>query len=131
MVWAVAGSTSLGLGHRPNPCSPGAEIRVPPGPEMPDASRVSGRGANQAAMTAVLSLSPLLFVQDIARRGVDAGDRSVRHGRSGVRAPAGDQPQNPDAHNARGTTFVWTATADQILANVARGRVALEKVSQL
>ena len=30
-----SGSTSLGLGHRPNPCSPGAEIRVPPGPEMP------------------------------------------------------------------------------------------------
>ena len=82
-------------------------------------------------MTAVLSLSPLLFVQDIARRGVDAGDRSVRHGRSGVRAPAGDQPQNPDAHNAKGTTFVWTATADQILAKVARGRVALEKVNQL
>ena len=26
-----SGSTSLGLGHRPNLCSPGAEIRVPPG----------------------------------------------------------------------------------------------------
>lgn len=31
------------------------------------------------------------------------------------------------AHNAKGSTFVWTATADQILAKVARGRVALEK----
>lgn len=30
------------------------------------------------------------------------------------------------AHNAKGTTFVWTATAEQILAKVARGRVALE-----
>ena len=30
-------------------------------------------------------------------------------------------------HNAKGSTFVWTATADQILAKVARGRVALEK----
>ena len=29
-------------------------------------------------------------------------------------------------HNAKGSTFVWTATADQILAKVARGRVALE-----
>jgi len=34
------------------------------------------------------------------------------------------------AHNAKGTTFVWTATANQILAEVARGRVALEKVNQ-
>ena len=32
-----------------------------------------------------------------------------------------------NAHNAKGTTFIWTATADQILAKVARGRVALEK----
>ena len=32
-----------------------------------------------------------------------------------------------NAHNAKGTTFVWTATAEQILAKVARGRVALEK----
>ena len=31
------------------------------------------------------------------------------------------------AHNAKGSTFVWTATADQILAKVARGRVALQK----
>lgn len=34
------------------------------------------------------------------------------------------------AHNATGTTLVWTATAEQILAKVARGRVALEKVRQ-
>jgi transposase len=34
------------------------------------------------------------------------------------------------AHNAKGTTFVWTATADQILAKVARGRVTLAKVNQ-
>ena len=34
------------------------------------------------------------------------------------------------AHNAKGTTFVWTATADQILAKVARGRVALANVNQ-
>ena len=32
-----------------------------------------------------------------------------------------------NAHNAKGTTFIWTATADQTLAKVARGRVALEK----
>jgi len=30
------------------------------------------------------------------------------------------------AHNAKGSTFVWTATADQIPSKVARGRVALE-----
>jgi transposase len=30
------------------------------------------------------------------------------------------------AHNAKGTTFTWTATTEQILAKVARGRVALE-----
>jgi len=35
-----------------------------------------------------------------------------------------------NAHNAKGTTFVWTATADQILAKVARGRVALQRVNQ-
>jgi len=35
-----------------------------------------------------------------------------------------------NAHNAKGTTFVWTATADQILVKVARGRVALAKVNQ-
>ena len=52
-----SGSTSLGLGHGPNLLA-GAEIRAPPGPEMPGASRVSGRGAAPAAMTAVLSLSP-------------------------------------------------------------------------
>ena len=34
-----------------------------------------------------------------------------------------------NAHNAKGSTFVWTATAEQILAKVARGRVALEKVN--
>ena len=33
------------------------------------------------------------------------------------------------AHNAKGSTFVWTATAEDILAKVARGRVALENVS--
>ena len=35
-----------------------------------------------------------------------------------------------DAHNAKPKPFVWTATAEQILAKVARGRVALEKVNQ-
>ena len=35
-----------------------------------------------------------------------------------------------NAHNAKGTTFVWTATAEQILVKVARGRVALAKVNQ-
>jgi transposase len=35
-----------------------------------------------------------------------------------------------NAHNAKGITFVWTATAEQILAKVARGRVALETVNQ-
>jgi len=34
------------------------------------------------------------------------------------------------AHNAKGTTFVWTATAEQIQAKVARGRVALATVNQ-
>jgi len=35
------------------------------------------------------------------------------------------------AHNAKGITFTWTATTDQILAKVARGRVALAKVNQI
>jgi transposase len=35
------------------------------------------------------------------------------------------------AHNAKGATFIWTATAEQILDKVARGRVALAKVNQL
>jgi hypothetical protein len=30
-----------------------------------------------------------------------------------------------NAHNAKGSTFVWAATAEQILAKVARGWVAL------
>jgi hypothetical protein len=34
-----------------------------------------------------------------------------------------------DAHNTDPKPFVWTATADDILAKVARGRVALEAVS--
>ena len=34
------------------------------------------------------------------------------------------------AHNAKSTSFVWTATADQILAKVARGRVALANINQ-
>ena len=34
-----------------------------------------------------------------------------------------------NAHNAKGSTFVWTATAEQILEKVARGRVALEKIN--
>jgi len=33
------------------------------------------------------------------------------------------------AHNAKNNPFVWTATAEDILAKVARGRIALEKVS--
>ncbi len=35
-----------------------------------------------------------------------------------------------DAHNDNPRPFVWTATADQILAKVARGRVALQAVNQ-
>ena len=35
-----------------------------------------------------------------------------------------------NAHNEKGATFVWTATAEQILTKVARGRVALENVNQ-
>ena len=35
------------------------------------------------------------------------------------------------AHNAKGIKFTWTATTDQILAKVARGRVALAKVNQI
>jgi len=34
-----------------------------------------------------------------------------------------------DAHNTDPKPFIWTATADDILAKVARGRVALEAVS--
>ena len=34
-----------------------------------------------------------------------------------------------NAHNAKGSTFVWTATAEQILKKVARGRVALQNVN--
>ena len=35
-----------------------------------------------------------------------------------------------NAHNGKGTTFVWTAPAEQILTKVARGRIALENVNQ-
>jgi len=35
------------------------------------------------------------------------------------------------AHNAKGIKFTWTATTDQILAEVARGRVTLAKVNQM
>jgi transposase len=35
-----------------------------------------------------------------------------------------------DAHNENPKPFVWTATADDILAKVARGRVALQAVNQ-
>ena len=34
-----------------------------------------------------------------------------------------------DAHNNDPRPYVWTATAQSILAKVARGRIALEKVS--
>ena len=34
------------------------------------------------------------------------------------------------AHNNNPKPFVWTATADDILAKVARGRVALQAVNQ-
>jgi len=34
-----------------------------------------------------------------------------------------------DAHNKDPRPYVWTATAESILAKVARGRIALEKVS--
>jgi hypothetical protein len=34
-----------------------------------------------------------------------------------------------DAHNNDCRPYVWTATAESILAKVARGRIALEKVS--
>jgi hypothetical protein len=34
------------------------------------------------------------------------------------------------AHNADPKPFVWTATAEDILAKVARGRVALQAVNQ-
>jgi transposase len=35
-----------------------------------------------------------------------------------------------DAHNSDPKPFVWTATADDILAKVARGRVVLRAVNQ-
>ena len=35
-----------------------------------------------------------------------------------------------DAHNSNPKPFVWTATADDILAKVARGHVALQAVNQ-
>ena len=34
-----------------------------------------------------------------------------------------------NAHNDDPKPYVWTATAESILAKVARGRIALEKVS--
>jgi len=34
-----------------------------------------------------------------------------------------------DPHNDAPRPYVWTATAESILAKVARGRIALEKVS--
>jgi len=34
------------------------------------------------------------------------------------------------AHNDNPKPFIWTATADDILAKVARGRVALQAVNQ-
>ncbi len=34
------------------------------------------------------------------------------------------------AHNTDPKPFVWTATADDILAKIARGRVALQSVNQ-
>ncbi len=34
-----------------------------------------------------------------------------------------------DAHNNDPRPYVWTATAESILAKVARGRITLEKVS--
>lgn len=34
-----------------------------------------------------------------------------------------------DAHNSDPKPYVWTATVESILAKVARGRIALEKVS--
>ncbi len=34
------------------------------------------------------------------------------------------------AHNTEPKPFIWTATADDILAKVARGRVALQAVNQ-
>ncbi|MFC9840488.1 IS630 family transposase, partial [Rhodococcus sp. NPDC127530] len=34
-----------------------------------------------------------------------------------------------DAHNESPRPYEWTATAESILAKVARGRVALEKIS--
>ena len=34
-----------------------------------------------------------------------------------------------DAHNHDPRPYLWTATAESILAKVARGRIALEKVS--
>ncbi len=35
-----------------------------------------------------------------------------------------------DAHNDQPTPLIWTATADSILEKVARGRVALQTVTQ-
>jgi phage-related protein len=34
-----------------------------------------------------------------------------------------------DAHNADSKAFIWTATVDQILAKVRRGRVALKTIA--
>lgn len=36
-----------------------------------------------------------------------------------------------DAHNHDPKPYIWTAIAESILAEVARGRIALEKVSQI
>jgi hypothetical protein len=56
-------------------------------------------------------------------------DKAIRRWRLPLR-PRPDRKieEYANAHNPKGSTFVWTATAEQILEKVGRGRVALEKV---
>src|ERR1700742_2129920 len=61
------------------------------------------------------------------------GDRAMHAARRGVFHSVPDLiaslQEYLDSHNDAPRPYVWTATAESILAKVARGRIALEKVS--
>jgi len=57
--------------------------------------------------------------------GLPLSGLARRRGRTPVPQPGDSRPHNDDPK-----PFVWTATADDILAKVARGRVALQAVNQ-
>ena len=78
------------------------------------------------------ALHPDILVVAQPRRTLVSGtDRqSVAARRLPFRArPVASIQEYIDAHNDDPRPYVWTATAESILAKVARGRIALEKVS--